>query len=87
MGAPISFAGIMITGILGRKLLFLVFTALFVLSFLIPFFLTIGPNPICSRCDHRMKRRWIAKSQGSGDDLFFVCEQCKTYADGHLSRD
>lgn len=45
------------------------------------------PHPKCPLCNSKLKRQYIGKQRGSGEDLYIVCHTCKIYADAHLERE
>lgn len=79
-------AGIFISNYLGVKILTLVFTGMVaaVVVLMVVFVLHI-PRVRCTRCSSFMKRRYMRRSKGPSEDLFLVCDHCKTYADAHQS--
>lgn len=42
------------------------------------------PHPKCPMCNSKLKRQYIGKESGNGEDLYIVCHPCKIYADAHL---
>jgi hypothetical protein len=81
-------AGIILGGFIGIPHLVWAFAAVIGIAFILVIVLvSYTPRPICPRCNSRMKRRHSKRSRGPSDDLFFVCDHCKVYADAHLSRE
>lgn len=83
----LSFAILVISGLLGATPVVWIFTAIFLLTILVSLIFSIHSTPSCKSCNYKMKRKWAARSRGPGEDLFFVCPQCKKYVDGHQSRE
>ena len=81
-------AAFFLSSYLGLKTLaWVIMGTIAALVILVIIFVTHTPRLRCTHCSSRMKRRYKNRSGGSGDDLFLVCNNCKTYADAHLSRE